>query len=103
MASRTPIRANSATAPDRAPIASAVRTLEAEVGGISALSAAMQNGLGDSFLAAVETIRDARGRVIVSGMGKSGHIGHKIAATLPPPARRRSSCIRRRRATAISA
>ncbi|MGZ5854901.1 MAG: KpsF/GutQ family sugar-phosphate isomerase, partial [Xanthobacteraceae bacterium] len=29
-----------------------------------------------------ETIRNARGRVIVSGMGKSGHIGHKIAATL---------------------
>ena len=67
---------------DRAPIASALRTLEAEFGGISALSAAMQNGLGASFLAAVETIRNARGRVIVSGMGKSGHIGHKIAATL---------------------
>jgi arabinose-5-phosphate isomerase len=67
---------------DRAPIASALRTLEAEFGGISALSAAMQDGLGASFLAAVETIRAARGRVIVSGMGKSGHIGHKIAATL---------------------
>jgi arabinose-5-phosphate isomerase len=70
------------TALDRAPIASALRTLEAEFGGISALSAAMQNGLGVSFLAAVETIRSAHGRVIVSGMGKSGHIGRKIAATL---------------------
>jgi arabinose-5-phosphate isomerase len=76
---------NSATAEpaasDRAPIASAVRTLEAALGGISALSSAIQDGLGAGFLAAVETIRAARGRVVVSGMGKSGHIGHKIAAT----------------------
>ena len=34
------------------------------------------------FVAAVETIRNARGRVIVTGMGKSGHVGRKIAATL---------------------
>jgi arabinose-5-phosphate isomerase len=67
---------------DRAPIDSALRTLEAEASGISALANAMQNGLGENFLDAVETIRAARGRVIVSGMGKSGHIGHKIAATL---------------------
>ena len=67
---------------DRAPIDSALRTLEAEFGGISALATAMQNGLGPNFADAVETIRAARGRVIVSGMGKSGHIGHKIAATL---------------------
>ena len=67
---------------DRAPIDSALRTLEAEFGGISALATAMQNGLGPNFIDAVVTIRAARGRVIVSGMGKSGHIGHKIAATL---------------------
>src|SRR5260370_2082175 len=42
----------------------------------------MQDGLGRSFVAGVALIRAARGRVIVSGMGKSGHIGHKIAATL---------------------
>ncbi|MGZ5866126.1 MAG: KpsF/GutQ family sugar-phosphate isomerase [Xanthobacteraceae bacterium] len=81
MANRKPLSADPALH-DRAPIASAVRTLEAEFGGISALSAAMQDGLGAGFVAAVETIRNARGRVIVSGMGKSGHIGHKIAATL---------------------
>jgi arabinose-5-phosphate isomerase len=63
-------------------IASGLRTLEAEAGGIAALAAAMQNGLGAPFIAAVETIRAARGRVIVSGMGKSGHVAHKIAATL---------------------
>jgi arabinose-5-phosphate isomerase len=33
-------------------------------------------------VAAVDTIREARGRVIVTGMGKSGHVGRKIAATL---------------------
>lgn len=37
--------------------------------------------LDDSFAAAVEIILKARGRVIVSGMGKSGHVGRKIAAT----------------------
>jgi arabinose-5-phosphate isomerase len=38
--------------------------------------------LGDSFGRAVEVILAAKGRVIVSGMGKSGHIARKIAATL---------------------
>ncbi len=66
----------------RALIQSGLRTLEAEAGGISALITEMQNGLGHSFAAAVKMIQGARGRVVVSGMGKSGHIGHKIAATL---------------------
>src|SRR5918992_1505137 len=66
----------------RALIASAVRTLEAEAGGITALSAAIHDGLGRAFVAAVDLIHAARGRVIVTGMGKSGHIGRKIAATL---------------------
>ena len=38
--------------------------------------------LGESFGQAVEMILNAQGRVIVSGMGKSGHVGRKIAATL---------------------
>jgi arabinose-5-phosphate isomerase len=62
-------------------IASAVRTLEAEAGGITALIAAIHDGLGQSFIAAVERLRAARGRVIVTGMGKSGHVARKIAAT----------------------
>jgi len=37
---------------------------------------------GDAFAAAVELILGCRGRVVVMGMGKSGHIGRKIAATL---------------------
>src|SRR6202012_1102509 len=63
-------------------IASALRTLDTEAEGIGALSAAMSDGLGAPFVAAVDTIRTARGRVIVTGMGKSGHIARKIAATL---------------------
>jgi arabinose-5-phosphate isomerase len=63
-------------------IASALRTLEAEAGGITALATAIHDGLGRAFIAAVDLIRGARGRVIVTGMGKSGHIGRKIAATL---------------------
>jgi arabinose-5-phosphate isomerase len=43
---------------------------------------AMAEGLGTSFDDAVRAILDAPGRVIVSGMGKSGHIARKIAATL---------------------
>src|SRR5215831_11385590 len=61
---------------------SGLRTLEAEAGGIAALTASMQDGLGPAFTAAVDMVRAARGRVIVTGMGKSGHVGSKIAATL---------------------
>ena len=63
-------------------IASALRTLEAGSGGIVALSAAIHDGLGQSFIAAVDLISAARGRLIVTGMGKSGHVARKIAATL---------------------
>ncbi len=63
-------------------LASAFRTLETESDGLAALTAAMADGLGAPFTAAVETIRAARGRVIVTGMGKSGHVARKIAATL---------------------
>ena len=63
-------------------IASALRTLDTEAEAWRALAAAMSDGLGAPFVAAVETIRTARGRVIVTGMGKSGHVARKIAATL---------------------
>ncbi|MFK7943107.1 MAG: SIS domain-containing protein [Paracoccaceae bacterium] len=43
---------------------------------------ALANALDDRFVEAVDLILKTPGRVIVSGMGKSGHIGHKIAATL---------------------
>jgi arabinose-5-phosphate isomerase len=63
-------------------IASALRTLEAEAGGITALAAAIEDGLGPAFVQAVELIRNVQGRLIVTGMGKSGHVARKIAATL---------------------
>jgi arabinose-5-phosphate isomerase len=62
-------------------IESALRTLDAEGSGVDALAAALRDRLGHSFVAAVELIRAAQGRVIVTGMGKSGHVGRKIAST----------------------
>ena len=38
--------------------------------------------LGDAFRAAVELMGEAVGRVVLTGVGKSGHVGRKIAATL---------------------
>lgn len=57
---------------------SARRTLKLE---IEALQEILSQ-LDQSFIAACELILSCKGRVIVTGMGKSGHIGHKIAATL---------------------
>ena len=42
----------------------------------------LADGLDDSFVAAIEAMHAATGRVVVCGMGKSGHIARKIAATL---------------------
>ncbi|TMV07053.1 KpsF/GutQ family sugar-phosphate isomerase [Ruegeria sediminis] len=42
----------------------------------------LAGSLDEHFAEAVRLILDAKGRIIVSGIGKSGHIGHKIAATL---------------------
>lgn len=63
-------------------IASAKRTLETESQGLSALTHAFDNGLSQPFCEAVRIISGIQGRVIVTGVGKSGHIATKIAATL---------------------
>ena len=42
----------------------------------------MQQRLGEAFVNTVQAVLSVRGRVVVMGMGKSGHIGRKIAATL---------------------
>jgi arabinose-5-phosphate isomerase len=73
-------RAAEAASPDHA--ASAQRTLAAEMGGLAALAAALQTSLRAPFAEAVETLLAAKGRVVVTGMGKSGHIARKVAATL---------------------
>ena len=60
----------------------AIRTLRVELAGLSALEAALDGDMREPFQAALDLIAGAAGRVIVTGMGKSGHIGAKIAATL---------------------
>src|SRR5947209_2087358 len=62
-------------------VQSALRTLDAEGSGIAALTAALQSDLGPAFTAAAKLIRDAKGRLIITGLGKSGHVGRKVAAT----------------------
>jgi len=54
------------------------QVLDIEADALRALSTRLDSG----FTAAVQLILACRGRVVVSGMGKSGHIGSKIAATL---------------------
>ncbi len=54
------------------------RVIRTEAEGLAQLA----DGLGGEFAQAVEMMLGARGRVIVSGMGKSGHVARKIAATL---------------------
>ncbi|MGV1014060.1 MAG: SIS domain-containing protein, partial [Methyloceanibacter sp.] len=63
-------------------VLSATRTLQLEAEGLSALKAALAGELVASFATALEILRDCKGRVIVTGMGKSGHVGLKVAATL---------------------
>ena len=43
---------------------------------------AVEDRIDDNFLRAVQLIRDCKGKIVVTGVGKSGHIGSKIAATL---------------------
>jgi arabinose-5-phosphate isomerase len=69
------------TDPVNAAVQSALRTLEAEGSGIAAIEAALRSDLGETFARATDLIRQAKGRVIVTGLGKSGHIARKIAAT----------------------
>lgn len=57
---------------------SALRTIALETEAV----AAMAGRIDDEFTQACQLIMQCKGRIIVTGMGKSGHIGNKIAATL---------------------
>jgi arabinose-5-phosphate isomerase len=59
-------------------LAVARRVIKAEIAGLESLAAA----LGAGFAAAVDCCAAVRGRLIVTGIGKSGHVARKIAATL---------------------
>lgn len=62
--------------------AALLRTITLEAEGLAALRAALEGPLGERVLAAVALILDHPGRLIITGMGKSGHVARKIAATL---------------------
>jgi len=62
-------------------IGSALRTLEMESEGLAQLRDALTGHLEVPFRDAVDLLDRARGRVIITGVGKSGHIGQKLAAT----------------------
>lgn len=63
---------------EQSDIRAARRALATETDGLTALS----ESLGMEFIEALDRLEKVEGRVIVTGMGKSGHIGCKIAATL---------------------
>lgn len=60
------------------PLQTARRVIAEEAAGLTALA----DGLGAGFVQAVDAILASKGRIIVSGIGKSGHVARKIAATL---------------------
>jgi len=60
----------------------ALTTIKTERRGLEVLAQALAGPMRVAYLAAVQTIARAQGRIIVTGMGKSGHIARKIAATL---------------------
>ncbi len=62
-------------------VESALRTIGIEKQGLSSLERALQDGLGQTFRHVVELILGLSGRVIITGVGKSGHVGAKIAAS----------------------
>ena len=72
---------HSGAAPRVASLNSAARTLDLECEGLQALRSALDSQLGAAFGHAVATLAAAKGRVIVTGIGKSGHVGQKLAAT----------------------
>jgi arabinose-5-phosphate isomerase len=59
-------------------IDSAIQTIQTEIEGLNSLFSCFD----DNYIKAIDLILNCKGRVIVSGMGKSGHVGNKIAATL---------------------
>jgi len=58
------------------------RSLDLAIDGLEAVKRALANGLASDFVQAVDMMLACQGRIIVTGMGKSGHVGRKIAATL---------------------
>ena len=80
--SATPAKA---VTPKRTPpssaVTSALRTLELENDGLAQLATELKGQMAAPFADAVQRLAGITGRVIITGIGKSGHVGQKIAAT----------------------
>ena len=76
--SRTNTRRSRADGAADGDLAAARKVLETEIAGLEALAVALDS----DFAAALDVLCGVEGRVIVSGMGKSGHVARKIAATM---------------------
>jgi arabinose-5-phosphate isomerase len=78
MALPNPVESVASAAPSSATLAAGRRVLRTEAEALLALAEALDG----RFEQAVEQLAATRGRIVVTGMGKSGHVGRKIAATL---------------------
>jgi arabinose-5-phosphate isomerase len=63
-------------------IAAAVQVLSIESDGLRSLTDALRGAMSAAFVSAADLVENATGRIIVTGMGKSGHVARKIAATM---------------------
>ena len=72
------MKARTKPAGEQADLGAAARVLDLEAKGLMALAAA----LDDRLVAALDILSGLTGRVVVTGMGKSGHIARKIASTM---------------------
>jgi arabinose-5-phosphate isomerase len=66
----------------KAAVAAGQETIRVEAKALEQLADALAGALNEPFVHAARLLAETKGRVIVSGMGKSGHIARKIAATL---------------------
>ncbi|MBX9684213.1 MAG: KpsF/GutQ family sugar-phosphate isomerase [Hyphomicrobium sp.] len=79
---KSPSSVVDAAAKARAASVSGIRTLQIEADGLAQLMGELEGSMGAPFAEAVRKVSAITGRVVVTGIGKSGHIGQKIAATL---------------------
>ena len=73
-----PIRLEGDRTSEDTALQAARRVLEIEIAGLRALS----HELDSSFVRTIDLLERVTGRIVVTGMGKSGHVAHKISSTL---------------------
>lgn len=75
---------------------SAIKTIDSEIRAIEELKKSLD---AESLTKALDFMQNSTGRIIITGMGKSGHIGKKIAASLAQPVHLHFLSILRKQAT----